>query len=270
MSNEESKTIVVIGAGPGIGLAVGRRWGRSGYRVALVARRAERLAGFVEQLAAEGITSSAHATDVTDLAALRATLTEIEQQHGAIHALYYGPPATSGTMCAPRDITVDKLAPMLGLLNGAVAAVEHVLPGMLERRDGALLFCMPMSAIEPVLFSANYAMACAAIRNYVQSLYVDIASQGVYAGAVPIAGLIIEGDSERAKSLDATARRPGDRAWDEYRAFHEDLAAHITSRQIADTFWDLATTRDRYEEILGNPAICARLREQALIGTPAS
>lgn len=264
-----SKTIAVIGAGPGIGLAVGRQWGHHGYNVALVARQAERMAGFVEQLGAEGITASAHPTDATDLASLRFTLDAIEKQHGTIDALYFGPPPTAGTMCAPRDITVERLASMVNLLNSAVTAVQHVLPGMIERGEGALLFSMPMSAIDPVLFSSNYAMACAAIRNYAQSLYVDVAPHGVHVGVVQIAGLVVDGDSERSPSPDTGAMSPGDRGGDDYRSLHEDRAAPITSERVAAAFWDLASTRDPYEQIVGDPEICARLRAQALVGTPA-
>ncbi|ROO87993.1 NADP-dependent 3-hydroxy acid dehydrogenase YdfG [Actinocorallia herbida] len=265
-----TKTMVVIGAGPGIGLAVARRWGGEGYRIALVARQAERLSGFVDRLGAEGVEAAAFPTDVTDRAALAATLTEIKKRFGRIDALYFGPPATSGTMVAPRDFTVKNTSIMLDLVTAAVAAVEFVLPELLERREGALLFCVPMSAVEPVLFSANYAMACAALRNYAQSLFVDVHAEGVSVGVVTIAGLVVEGDSERSKSLAATARRPGDRAWDEYRAFHEDLAAHVTSGEVADAFWRLAADSTEVEEILGNPEICARLRAQALAGTPAT
>ncbi len=265
-----SKSIVVIGAGPGIGLAVARQWGHQGYQVALVARQAERLAQFVDLLLTEGIEVAAFPTDVTNSDELVATLTAINDRFGSIDALYFGPPATAGTMAAPRSVTVEKLEDMFGLVYAAVTAVQFVLPGMLAQHDGTIMFCVPMSAIEPVLFSSNYAMACAALRNYADALYVDLHAEGVHVGVVTIAGLVVEGDSERRKSLDTSGRRPGDRAWDEYRAFHEDLAAHVAAPDVADAFWKLSAGRHQLEIILGNPGICGRLRAQAMGGTPAS
>ena len=50
-----SKVIAVFGAGTGLGVSVARRFGREGYRVALVARRAEQLTALVTTLGAEGI-----------------------------------------------------------------------------------------------------------------------------------------------------------------------------------------------------------------------
>ena len=49
--------LVVVGAGPGVGASVARRFGREGYDVALVARSAERLTALGEGLQAEGITT---------------------------------------------------------------------------------------------------------------------------------------------------------------------------------------------------------------------
>lgn len=38
-----TKTCVIVGAGPGVGLGVARKFGLKGYRIALVARRRETL-----------------------------------------------------------------------------------------------------------------------------------------------------------------------------------------------------------------------------------
>lgn len=263
------KTIAVVGAGPGIGLAVARKWGAEGYAVALVARNAEKLRGLVERLASEGIEAAAFPADVDDRGAFAAALESIKERFGGVDALYYGPPAESASLVPPRQFTIDSVQSMFDrTVLGAVVAVNSVLPGMLEKGDGALLFACPMSAIDPVLFSANYAQATAALRNYAQALYIDLASAGVYAGMMVIAGLIEEGDTERNKNLASDARRPGDRGWDEYRAFHEDLGMHIPAGVVADALWDMATTRGRDEEILGDRDICKKMREGALAGEP--
>ena len=48
------KTLVIFGAGPGLGVSTARRFGKEGFRIALVSRNAGRLKSFVEDLAAEG------------------------------------------------------------------------------------------------------------------------------------------------------------------------------------------------------------------------
>jgi len=56
MSKTTGRTIAVLGAGPGLGGAVARRFGTEGYSVALMARRPEQLRQMAEELRAQGIT----------------------------------------------------------------------------------------------------------------------------------------------------------------------------------------------------------------------
>ena len=92
MSKTTGRTIAVLGAGPGLGGAVARRFGAEGYSVALMARRPEQLRQMAEELRAQGITASAFPVDLTDLDAMRAALAGAEQQLGPIDVLYLGPP----------------------------------------------------------------------------------------------------------------------------------------------------------------------------------
>ena len=52
-------SIVIVGAGPNLGLAIGRRFGREGLPVGLVSRDKAKLDGLVEQLEGDGIQASA-------------------------------------------------------------------------------------------------------------------------------------------------------------------------------------------------------------------
>ncbi|KND37998.1 SDR family NAD(P)-dependent oxidoreductase, partial [Streptomyces stelliscabiei] len=57
--------IAVIGAGPGLGLSIARRFGREGFQVALVSRTQDKLDALAARLAAEGIEAAGFAADVT-------------------------------------------------------------------------------------------------------------------------------------------------------------------------------------------------------------
>ncbi|MDT7751156.1 MAG: hypothetical protein QOD96_4818, partial [Pseudonocardiales bacterium] len=65
---------VIIGAGPGIGLAVARRFAREGLPVALVARTRATVDAVAAAVATAGVRVVALTADVTDEAALRAAL----------------------------------------------------------------------------------------------------------------------------------------------------------------------------------------------------
>ena len=65
--------IIVLGAGPGLGAAVARRFGKAGYDVALVSRAPDALEELGRTLQSEGITTGWTPVDLTEAAALKAT-----------------------------------------------------------------------------------------------------------------------------------------------------------------------------------------------------
>ncbi|MGB4779077.1 SDR family NAD(P)-dependent oxidoreductase [Microbacterium sp.] len=65
-------TIAILGAGPGLGAAVARRFGGEGFSVALISRTQEHVDALAQQLAADGITARGYAANLRDPDALRA------------------------------------------------------------------------------------------------------------------------------------------------------------------------------------------------------
>ena len=72
--NALGKSMAVLGAGPGLGQAVARRYARAGYRVILVARRREPLEGLAEELARGGGAAHVITADLADLSDVAQTL----------------------------------------------------------------------------------------------------------------------------------------------------------------------------------------------------
>ena len=60
------KTVVVIGAGKGMGNAIARRFAREGFKAVLVARRREALEAEVAELAKDGLAASYETADASD------------------------------------------------------------------------------------------------------------------------------------------------------------------------------------------------------------
>ncbi|WP_235926814.1 SDR family NAD(P)-dependent oxidoreductase [Actinokineospora pegani] len=135
-------TAVVLGVGPGLGLSMAKRLAAEGFDLALVSRSADRHAGYVEALG--GARASTHACDVRDRAALAATLADI----GEVDVLYHGP---GGGGTPPGPITeVDSAAvrdAMDHWVHPAVDAVGLVLPGLVARGSGVLLFAGGLSSV---------------------------------------------------------------------------------------------------------------------------
>ena len=148
-----SKTIAVFAAGPGMGRSVARRFGREGFQVALVARNQTRLDAFTAELAADGITAAGFAGDLADRNALPGLIEAITARFGPIDVLEYAPSGLDllNVAIAVRDADAASFEfPLDLLLRTPVTLIRQVLPGMLERGDGAILFGLPVTATVPV------------------------------------------------------------------------------------------------------------------------
>ncbi|WP_167473596.1 SDR family NAD(P)-dependent oxidoreductase [Nocardia arthritidis] len=229
----ERRTAVVIGVGPGLGMSIAHRFGREGFAIALISRNPERHPGYIAALNDAGIEAKAYAADVLDMPRLRSALDTI----GAIDVMYYG--ATAMDPALPKPITTidaDEVRRAMTWVYPAVDTVAHVLPGMLERRSGALLFAGGLSAVRPLPALGSLAIATGAMRNYAVTLHAALAEHDIYAGTLTIGGLVERGDIHR--HVTAHPEQFGDPTG---RTLDPDV--------IAETAWRLYRERDSAEAV---------------------
>lgn len=233
-----SKVIAVFGAGTGLGLSVARRFGREGFRVALVARRKERLDALVAQLADEGVEAAAFPADLSDPAGVPALVDAIRGHFGRIDVVEYGPIGADQafTPAAQLDAaTLERISRVLLLT--PVEVFCSVLPEMTDRGDGALLMTTGYSAVLGLPHLSGPGPVMSAARNYVYSLNGELADSGVYVGTLTIAAMITG-----SEAAEATAK--GDIELPdtgvEFPVVHPD--------ELAERYWDMYTRRDRVEQ----------------------
>jgi short-subunit dehydrogenase len=228
-----SKTIVLLGAGSGLGAAVARRFGKQGYQVAVVARRTEPLAELVDALGDLGVTAQAFPADLTDLDALPALFDRIRGHFTGIDVLYFGA-ATSEGFTAAEELTARQVADFAALYTyPPIAAVQAVLPEMLSRGDGSILYVGGGTAIQAPPTMSGPAPAVAAARNYLQTLHAEVGARGVYVGALFVAAMIA-GSAAHAEAS----------KWDTDGKFPV-----VDPDDLADILWRLHTDRSSFERM---------------------
>ena len=236
MTTPAVRTAVIIGAGPGLGMSIAHRFGREGYLPVLVSRSEARHAGYLTSLAGAGIEADSFAADVRDPGQVRSILDAIVARHGVIELLYYGP-ATVDPAALPKPITETDSAAVHEAMSWVYPATDiasQILPAMIERGSGGLLFAGGLSAIHPMPALGALTVASAALRNYALTLHAGLTGTGVYAGTLTIGGLIERGDIHRF-----VTSQPG--------RFAGSGVASLSPDEIADAAWDLYTGRDRPE-----------------------
>lgn len=239
LTNTKKKTLAIFGAGSGLGASLALRFGREGYRVALVARRPEPLAKRAEELSRQGIEAMVFPADLTDLAGISALVREIEAKAGAIDVAVYAPVSPEVGFVPALELDAAKLRPIAELFMFAPIELAHaLLPGMLARGDGAFIYGNGLSSLRTIPGLSGVGPAMAAARNFIFTLNAEAKAHGVYAGAITI-GALIEGSAGHAAM--AASGQP-------------ILYPVIQPSAIAHEVWELVTRRDRVEAILPVPA----------------
>ncbi len=180
MSYWSGKSILVTGAGSGIGLALSRALSQRGALVWLTDINETA----VTQAAADiGGPARAAGLDVTDAAAFRALVADIEQQHGQLDVLFNNAGIGSGGAADELDVShFDKAVAVnvTGVTNGFVAAYA----GMVRRRTGLIVNTASAAGLMGVPGMAPYCLTKHAVVGLTNSVRIEAAEHGVQVSAL--------------------------------------------------------------------------------------
>lgn len=217
-------TIAIIGAGPGLGAAVARRFGREGFDVALISRNHERVGGLSADLADAGVTARGFAADVRDPKALEAALDAAAATLGPIEVLQYSPVPHKDFMRPVLEIDpADLVGPIEFSLYGPVTAVRQVLPGMRALGRGTILLVNGGTAAVPHPDRAGTSIAFAAESAYGHLLHDTLAGDGIHVGQLVIPGAILPGHPRKDPAVLAEALWSIHQTRHGFRHFADDL-----------------------------------------------
>lgn len=177
------KTLVIIGAGKGLGLSLAKRFGKEGFRIALVARNEEKLQEMVVELKDRGIESSYYLADIFHKEQINGAINAIKQKYGKIDVLEFSPTAGNYPPTSALDLTSENAKDVFaGQVASAIDVVNAVLPDMLDNKEGALLFTTGLSSLYPMPMIGNLGIAMSGLRNYITNLKTELSSKGIFVG----------------------------------------------------------------------------------------
>lgn len=193
---------IIVGAGPGIGLAVARRFARGGGRVGLVSRSASRLAGLAETLRGEGTDAAWQPADATDPDVLRAALARLAEQLGPIDVLCFCPLPDIDLIRPVMQTSALQFSASAALsVGGAATAVQTLVPAMIERGRGSVLFTTGSGAINPMPERAASVVSTAAETAYISILHRALVPQNVRVGQLVIVGAVGPGQKHEPDAV---------------------------------------------------------------------
>ena len=178
----------MVGVGPGIGVAVARRFVREGMSAGLIARSERTVKAATDALAGSdvlGVTA-----DTTDEVGLRAALDRVAGEYGVPEVVVYNAaviqPDKVGDLTAQQHLDAWAVNVV-----GAITTAAHVVPAMVERGSGTFLITGGMP--EPKADYVSLSLGKAGVRTLVTLLDQQYGAAGIHIATVTISDAVAPG-----------------------------------------------------------------------------
>lgn len=181
--------ILITGASSGIGAATARLFALEDYRVAMAARRFERLQALAGEIEAGGGRALPIEADVAQRDAVQRMVRVTLETYGQIDILFnnagFGRMKWLEAMDPSEDIEAQLKVNVLGLIH----TTQAVLPHMLSRRSGHIINMGSLAGWIATPTYTIYAASKFAVRGFTEALRREVGAwgikvSGIYPGAV--------------------------------------------------------------------------------------
>jgi NAD(P)-dependent dehydrogenase (short-subunit alcohol dehydrogenase family) len=195
METPKYKIALIVGGGEGLSASLARLFAREGIRVALAARKIEKLGALCTETGAR-----AFACNATDPGEVERLFGLVEREMGVPDLVVYNASARargSFVDLIPADVAQAITVSAFGGFLVAQQAVKRMLPN----KHGAILFTGASASVKGYPQSAPFAMGKFALRGLAQSMARELSPQGIH-----IAHFVIDGGIRSATRTEHTDR----------------------------------------------------------------
>ncbi len=182
MSTSDYERALIVGAGPGLSASLARLFASVGMKVALAARRPEKLAELCAETGAR-----AFACDAVKAEEVKRLYAEVEAAMGEPDVVVYN---ASGRVRGPLvDLDPAEVERAIAASAfGAFLVAQEAVRRMLPKKRGAVLFTGASASVKGYAQSASFAMGKFAQRGLAQSMARELQPQGIH-----VAHFVIDG-----------------------------------------------------------------------------
>jgi NAD(P)-dependent dehydrogenase (short-subunit alcohol dehydrogenase family) len=181
---QSNRTVLVVGAGQGLGAALTRRFKSSGANVAIASRSREKLESLAEQTGAR-----AFACDASHPAAVSKLFADVEEQVGTPDVVIYNPSGrVRGSFVDLDPIEVERSLAVTAF--GGFLVSQAAAQRMVPRGQGVILLTGASASVKGYAKSAPFAMGKFALRGLAQSMARELSPLGIHVAHVVVDGAI--------------------------------------------------------------------------------
>lgn len=194
------KTYLLIGAGPGIGIATAERFAKEGFRIVLASRRGKSIASHATALRQRGVDVVLETVD----AAEPKNVVELVQRYAdSLAVLHYNAGVlhydSQGSL-QPRtlaDETVETLSSDVHInLVSALAAIKTAEEAMTRNGSGTILITGGGFGVEPTPDFINVSVAKAGLRAAAKALFEPMKTKNIHLATATVSTLVSAGSDK--------------------------------------------------------------------------
>jgi 3-oxoacyl-[acyl-carrier protein] reductase len=178
------KTVIISGAGIGIGKATAEAFARAGYRVIVTDVLADEGEAVAAAIESAGGMAQFHAMDVADTAAINAVIAAVERQYGALDCVVCNagiaktlPLATLTDAAWDTTLDID--------LKGMMRMIRAAAPAMRAAKSGSIV-CLASIVGTQLGWGEHvpYSAAKGGVAGLVRGIAIELAGDGIRANAI--------------------------------------------------------------------------------------
>jgi short-subunit dehydrogenase len=191
-SSIDNRHLLLVGAGPGLGLEVARRFADGGYRVTLVARSTDGLGHLADSLADSRAQIDTIAADASDPTSLGSRMAELYNQQGAPGLIIYNAVVGAPDKLLSSSVEHLQMAYAVDVIS-AIVVTQVAAPAMRAAGSGTVIVTGGGFADHPIPALATVSLGKAALRSAATMLGADLEPDGIRVATLTIAGQIVPG-----------------------------------------------------------------------------
>jgi short-subunit dehydrogenase len=176
MESFQNRVVLITGAASGIGRHLALTLAAEGAHLAVLDRQSEGLDRLAEEL--KGKPLACAVADVTDLAAVRSAVAQLETQIGPTDLMIASAGIGIETPAEPfraEDYTAQIQVNLIGIIN----TLDAVLPGMCQRRSGHLAALSSMASYRGLPHMGGYCASKAGVNSLFEALRIELRPRGI-------------------------------------------------------------------------------------------
>ena len=173
------KSVLIVGAGAGLGASLGRCFAGAGYNIAVAARRPERLEGLITELTDIGVKAEAFGVDASDEDGMAGVFDAAEANLGSIDLALYN--VNGRTVKELTELSIDDFEnSWRALCLGGFIMGREAAKRMLPRGAGSIFYTGGRGARRGLAEFTAFASAKAALRSVAECTARELGPKGIH------------------------------------------------------------------------------------------